>query len=456
MSGPQADNAALRPGMVLQLSRRAREAGPGELPFIMANETRQLLPYRQAVFWEVKDGRTRLEAVSGLAAPDRNSPFAFWMKTFAARCLEAEFRPADPKSRARSLDLEDLAQKDEQLTGWRDWVPGRALACVLYGPPGSRDRLCGYLCLFRENEFNDSETALFEHLAEAYGYSLGALGRKPARSGKKRGFKRLAATAALFLLLLFLLVPRPQTILAQAEVTARQPALVRAGVDGVVEKFLVAPNQRVRPGEALFQLEDTQFRTRLAVAEKSGEMAQIELRQLQQSALHDPAAKARIPLAQARAEQLQAEADYVRSLLERVVAVSPSAGVALIDNPDEWQGRPVSLGQKIMMVADPDDVMLEIYLPAAEAPPVEPGDELLFFPNVAPASPLRDKVVYAGYRAMEVPGLGMAFPLRAEFTDADTPMLGLRGTARLSSTSSPLGVIILRKPIMAVRQWLGW
>lgn len=50
------DNAAVRLGMVLQLTQRARQASQEELPFIMVNETRQLIPYRQAAFWQVEGG----------------------------------------------------------------------------------------------------------------------------------------------------------------------------------------------------------------------------------------------------------------------------------------------------------------------------------------------------------------------------------------------------------------
>lgn len=327
----------------------------------------------------------------------------------------------------------------------------------LFGPGGW---VCGYLSLFREKGFNAAEANLFGHVAGAYGDSLGGSMMRPRRRLAKFGFWRIVGLLAAIAIIIAMFIPQPQAVLAQAEVAPKQPVIIRAEVDGVIKEILVESNQRVGKGEPLLRLDDTQLRTRLAVAEKAEEMARVELRQLQQAALHDSKSKARLPLAQGRVEQLAAEKEYIQSLLARVTSTSPMDGIALVDNPDEWLGRPVNLGQKIMMVAEPSDVMLEMYLPIADAMPLSEGDELLFFPNVNPTSPVRAKIVFVSYRAVETPGLGMAFRVRADFDDAGDdstpPMLGLRGMARIGGKPLPLGLIILRRPIMAVRQWLGW
>lgn len=444
------DAAALRLGMVLQLAERARHADRRELPFIIANETRQLLPYRQAVLWTVERGQPRLAALSGLAVPDRNSPYVLWVNRFVKWRLSLKASVA----KAASQSLAELADGGPAwMADWKEWLPEHVLAAPLFGYGGW---VSGYFLLARETKFQESEAILFARLADAYGESLGGALSRPRPPSSGRWFWRVVAAIVFAVIAAAMIMPRPQSTLASAEVSARRPAIIRAGIDGVVERFLVEPNQRVVGGDRLFRLEDTQLKTRLAVAAKAEEMARVELRQLKQAALSDPRSKSRLPMAQSRAEQLAAETEYVRSLLERVEAVSPLDGVALVDNPDEWQGRPVGLGQRIMMVADPDDVMLEITLPIADSVSVSVGDELLFFPNVAPASPLRAKVTFVGYRAVETPGIGMAFRLRAEFDGGTPPMLGLRGTARLNGKPLPLGLIILRRPITAVRQWLGW
>lgn len=448
--------AAARLGMVLQLSRRARLASGDELPFIIANETRQLVAYRQSALWRVDRGKPRLAALSGLAVIDKSAPYVAWVNRFARWRLAKKGGPpggGDGCARFSLAELEEEPGIPAWLKEWREWVPRHVLETVMLGPGGW---VCGYLCLFGDAGFSDSDERLLGHLADAYGDRLGGLAMRPRRRMLRFGFWRVAGLLLAILVAAAMFVPRPQTVLARAEVTPRRPALVRAGIDGVVETFLVEPNQRVREGDPLLRLEDTQLRTRLAVARKAEEMARVELRQLQQAALGDARSKARLPIAKGRLDQLAAEAEYVSTLLDRVVSTSPLDGVALVDNPDDWRGRPVSLGQKIMMVANPGEVMLEAYLPIAEALKLDPGGELLFFPNVAPASPVRARIEHVGYRAVDVPGAGMSYLVRAAFVDPGPPMLGLRGTARLQGDPMPLGLIVLRRPIMAVRQWLGW
>ena len=71
------DPQLLRLTLLLQLERRARQAPAEEIPYIVVNETADLIPYRQALLW--RRGLDRLEAVSGVASPEKNSPYALWL-----------------------------------------------------------------------------------------------------------------------------------------------------------------------------------------------------------------------------------------------------------------------------------------------------------------------------------------------------------------------------------------
>jgi hypothetical protein len=132
--------------------------------------------------------------------------------------------------------------------------------------------------------------------------------------------------------------------------------------------------------------------------------------------------------------------------------------VALVDAPEEWAGRPVGLGQRVMTVAAPSLVRLEIFLPMNDFAPQKNGDPVLFFPNISPGKPFKAAVIQAGYQAEESHQAGMAFRLRADFGPdiKNPPRLGLRGTAKLYGPRAPLVYHMLRRPIMKARQWLGF
>ncbi len=444
---PATPMAALeRLTLVLQLQRRARQAEREELPFVMVNETRQLLPYRQAALVTLSGKRSELAALSGLSVPDKSSPYARWLGDFVR--WRAAGSDAASLARLDFAALEESHDRPKWLADWREWLPQHGVWVPL---ADNRGRLLAVLTLFREEPLADADMALLAYLGESYAQSY-ALSRKRTRRGG-RLFSPWLVLIALAVAAMF--IPLRQSVLAPAEVTARRPALVRSGLDGVVEQLLVQPNQRVAKGDPLVRLDATQLQTRLAVAKKAEDMAEAEYRQLLQSALSDPRTKQRIPLVMGRMEQLAAETAYIESLIERVVIHSPLDGVALCDNPDEWLGRPVNLGQRIMLVADPADVELEVQLPAADSLELTTGEEIMFFPNVSPIAPMPATLNFIGYRANEMPGVGMAYTLRADLAHSDAPLLGLRGMAKLYGESRPLGLNMFGYPIMTGRQWLG-
>ncbi len=440
-----------RLGILLNLQRRARNAPVEELPFVMVNETRQLLPYRQAALFTMRMGRATLAALSGLAVPDRNAPYAQWLAKYVA------WRLTFPDAgKLRTFDLaapaEEIANAPVWLAEWAEWLPRHCLWAPL---PDGRGGLVGVLLLAREEGFSEADAMMVSHVTESYGQTLSLSRSRPARGMVPRSLFSPVFVVLLCCLAAAGFYPVRQTVLAPAEVAARRPALVRSGLEGVIDRFLVEPNQRVEEGQPLIRLEDAQLRTRLAVAKKAEDMARAEYRQLLQAALSDPKTKQRIPLIQGRIEQLAAESAYIESLIERTTIPSPMRGVILCDNPDEWLGRPVSLGQRIMLVADPERVQLEIALPAKDAMTVAVGDTVLFYPNVSPDAPREAAVTFVGYRAGEVPGLGLAYIVRAEMTGDDQPLLGLRGMVKLYGPKQPLFLTVFRTPIMAARQWLG-
>ena len=71
---------------MLQLEARSRAAlTEPELFFVLANETLQLVPFRQAAVFRCDlFGKPRLRVVSGLAAVEEDAPYAQWLASAAA------------------------------------------------------------------------------------------------------------------------------------------------------------------------------------------------------------------------------------------------------------------------------------------------------------------------------------------------------------------------------------
>jgi HlyD family secretion protein len=147
----------------------------------------------------------------------------------------------------------------------------------------------------------------------------------------------------------------------------------------------------------------------------------------------------------------------VRTLLQRSDVNSTIEGVTVFDDPNDWLGRPVTQGEKILAVADPKSVELEIRLPMEDLIVLEPGSEVLFFSNITPHKPLDAKLNYFSYRATPTPADVMAYRLKASFSEhEELPRLGYHGTAKLYGTRRPFILWLLRKPILTMRLWLTW
>ncbi len=447
------DPQLVRLTVLLQLERRARSASREELAFVMVNETARLIGYRQAALWlQERPGAGRLEALSGVAVPDAKAPFPRWL----ARVLDS-FSTSEAAAAVSAFNQADLPP--HLAPDWGEWLPGQGLWLPLPAPAFQTggERL-GALVLFRDAEWSEADRHVLGYLAEAFGHALGVWSRSRARASVLGLWRRrLVPLALLTLVLALLFVPVRLSVLAPAEVTPRAPVHVRAPLDGVVDVFHVTPNQAVSAGQPLLSLDKRDLLNRLNVARKAYEVARAEYLQASQLAIADNEAKARVAILRGRAEQELATVEYVQGLLRVVDIPSPIDGVAVFDDPNEWLGRPVVVGQKILVVAEPEDKELEILLPVTEAIDLTPDAAVRFFVNVAPDTAIHARLRTTSYAAVNTPEAGMAFRLKATLTSGGEPLRhGLRGTAKLYGRKVPLVYYLFRRPLNTLRQWTAF
>ncbi len=439
--------------ILLELEKRARAAASvEELGFLMANDTHLAVPYRQAAFYRADRGR--LQTLSGLATPDRDAPFT--------RRLEQYFRKASTaRSRLRAFSVSAMGEAlgapgSEAAREATTFFTAHLPAHIVLVPLTHRAGTVGALLFARETPFERRELSALAHLGDAYAHALAALTGPRQRS--EGGWRRRSLLlAGLALAIGLLAVPVRQSVLAPAEIVARDATLIRAPLQGVIEHVHVTPNQAVTSGTALVSLDAGELATRLEIARQQFTVAEAELRQARQQALFDEQSRARVTILQGRREQHAAELSFLNDRLARIHIAAPRDGIVIFDDVAEWEGRPVALGERIMLLADPAERELEMRLAVADAINLDPGAEIRFFLNIDPARAIPARLARAGYRASPTPEGVMAYRLRADF-EADDPRLriGLRGTARIYGERTVLGLYLLRRPLAWIRLWLGW
>lgn len=435
---------------LMQLIKRARHAATEqELAFIMANETHSLVPYRQAVVWRQSgpDGG-KIIAFSGAAIVERNAPMTLWLNRLLGRIGAA---PIDTPQTVEAADLPVKFAED-----WNEWLPTHALQMPLMV---DKTNMLGTLLLARDEPWNDGERHLLQELADGYAHAWsGLLGRRRYSliewlRGRRTRVK-LGIAAALCLILL---LPVRLSALAPAEVVPFKPTIVRAPLDGVVDHFLVEPNASVTAGQPLLDLDARAIQNKLDVASKELAVAEAEYRQAAQEAVFDDKSRAKLAVLKDRMDQRSADVAYAQSLLNRIHVTASRAGLAIYDDPSDWTGRPVTIGERLLEIADPNQAELEIWLPVADAITLKTGADVEFFLNVSPGSPLKAKLRQASYEATMSPANLLGYRLKATLVDpGQMPRIGLGGTAKIYGERVTLFYYLARRPLAAARQFLGW
>jgi multidrug resistance efflux pump len=345
---------------------------------------------------------------------------------------------------------------DEIAADWAEFLPTH----LLWHPLAQGDAApVGALLMARGEPWQEGDLQLAAPLLGTYTQSLLLQDRAPkpldalARGLRQRRSWLIGAAA---ILALALVAPVRQSVLAPAEIVPVDPAPIRAPFDGLVDELHVTPNQPVKAGQRLVSLDRTQLDKRRTVTQKALDMAREEYADTAQEAMNDPKAKAKLAILASKVEQQQAELDYDREMLGRAEIVAPADGIAVFDDANEWAGKPVALGERILLVASPSNTQLEIQVPVAEVVSFEPGSEVVFFSNLAPDRPVSGQLAFASYASAVTAEGVLAYSFRSRF-DPDVPpqRLGFKGTAKIYGPRRPLALWLFRRPIALVREWLS-
>ena len=152
-------------------------------------------------------------------------------------------------------------------------------------------------------------------------------------------------------------------------------------------------------------------------------------------------------------ELRRAEMDFARDLMNRVTVKAEQAGLAFFTDANDWLGKPVAVGERILTLADPQVAEVDVNVPVNDAIVLQKGAEVSLYLNVDPLHPLRATVFHASYEPGLTPGGVLAYRVRADLApDQPTPRIGLRGTAKILGDRVPLAFYLFRRPLAAMRQ----
>lgn len=444
-----AENDASVPVALLQFEAQLKAAlNAREVAFTAVNESFAVLKFDQAVIWQPDlFNNPIVTAASGLADVTLDSPYVQWLGRAIKSFPEGE-------GSVRQVRLSELPEAI--VTEGSEWCSEYLLACDLKGPDGQRR---GGMLFSRAEPFAEGDIAIAEWLARATGYSLWAWRGQSRHVWRRMGGRKMMLTAGAVVLIGAALgcIPVQLNALAPAEISPQNPVPVTSPVEGILKEVVIKPNQTVRAGETVAVLDDTGLRNRLAVAQKALEIARADSQRAVNKAFGDEASRAELQVLMARVREKSAEVAYTSDLLSRLTISAPQGGLAIFSASDEFNGKPVQPGERIMIIADPSLIRATIYVPPADAVDLEAGAEVKIFLNIDPLNPLTAKVRRSSYEALPQPDGTLAYVVEADLMEGHGfPRIGLRGTAKIYAEEVSLAYYLFRKPLAFLRQHFGY
>jgi hypothetical protein len=445
---PSADQTALV--RLLRVEGEARAAkSPDELKALIANETQLLLRARLCfVVAPGVTGRLEIAAGSSLSHVDRNAPLLQSIELELARLALAISGGA-----IRPVQLwQEAAPNVKPAARPQDYPFRDALWMPLQGRSGA---LLGGALLLRDEAWQKNDIVLAQRLAVSFAQAWhwqASTGASRSRFAINRTRAAIAGVAAV----LVSVFPVSLTTLAPMEIVARDPFIVTAPMDGIIESIPVAPSSLVAKGDVLVRFSSTLLKNRFEVAEREVEVADSRVKKTMLAAVSDMRARHDLVVAQAELTVKVAERDYARDMLGRTIVTAERAGLAVFGDKRDLLGKPTATGERIMEIADPNEVDIRIGVPVGDAIVLGDDKRAKIFLDSAPLHPRTAKVTTSDYHAKSQDGGAYAFRVTARFDDQNAaPRLGLRGAAQLYGGRVPLIYYVLRRPLTAARQWIG-
>ncbi len=407
--------------------------------FHALNETAPLLGFEQGFFFRANSRNVfSAEAVSAVAAVDSHAPLIAALTSVVNR-LEK------PKETAAFAVRQVLRSQTYRLDGGL-WLPVK----------DGKGQVFGGFLLAKDGVWTEEQQQIAIRLIEAYGHGLRV--QRPPALLKMLSMPRWMLWSFPAVLALLVFVPVPLTTLAPFEVVPFDAAPVTSPIEGVISEILAEANTPINAGQVLFRFDATKQVADASIAEQRVVVAEARLLTARSGAFVDPDAKNSMAVIEKELRLAQAERDYAMSLLSRVNVVAPHSGMLVYSAKADWLGKPVRVGEKVMEVADPAKVSYRIELGVHDAIAMGKNAGVKLFLDADPLNPRRATLYEESYHAVEKTAGSLAYTLKAK-PDGGNELparLGLRGTAQLSGEWVSLGFYLFRRPIAALRQYIGW
>ncbi len=435
------------------LLRVSATTSVNSLEFIIVNDTIHLLKYDRAYLFDMEQIPPKLISVSGLTEVVDSVPFVNKLEAAIGGLSHPEnitFLTIDQiPNQSKGLFQEIQSENKSSLY----WLP------ILY----DKKPVLGLL-LERWNTDQFSlpverlDMLLNRILLPAYGIAWSRLARKPSIKRWFAGNKGRRALLIGGLLALLFLIRVPLRVVAPCEVVPQDPFLIRAPLDGIIKEIVVKPGEWVDKDTLLLVYEQQTWEDTFKSASMAFLEKKLDVERAAVLGITDEQLQNEIKILKARENKEKANLDLAKFQYQQIFVKSPSKGLVILDSPDQWRGKPIRTGEKIMTVSNPENTKIKIWIPESDNVPFDPAKTVKIVLNIASMTSFPAHVIYIANESSMSEQQIPSFIAEAAWENPPPKdvKMGLKGSAVLYGESVSLFYYILRRPWFWVRNTLGY
>ncbi len=411
--------------------------------YILANDSWHLFrQFQTAILTLNLLEQFKVSTISSLIEPKGQSSFTLWLESLSKEITKKELESKDFLELTKN-DFEGFVNEH-----WGDYWPHFLLAIPF---KDANKKTFQIILLTREKKFEEEEIKLLTNLVDVsvnkY-FSLKKVWKKNFVLSKK--FKM-----GLLILFFIGLIPTKMSVNAPGEIISLKSKVVASPIDGVIKEFKVKPNEIVKKGDILFDLDSEILKSKLDVAQSEYNSAYADFISIQQKALVSDESKAEIAILEAKVSEKKYELAQAQKALDYAYVKADEDGYFIYSDQNDWLGKPVVSGEKIGQLAPKDSLGVKIYLPADNAVELNNGNEVSVTLNIAPLSTIKGELDTISFAASMSPDNIVSYKLRAKIEESEVAKIGYRANVRIFGKRYPIIYQILRRPIGIFRSWLG-
>lgn len=415
------------------------------LAFVIVNETVQAVRYDRAVLWDFSGKSPELLGVSGHSRVKSNSDLADQWKTHLKNLKSPEkvqeFTENSfdlPKEQWESLNA---ANPDSSIL----WIPIKANNRVLLGL---------WLERWGGEKWSTSDIEILNPLMEGYGLAWNKFKESKFLTFWKDS--RVLLALGLFSLVFFSLRV-PLRVVAPCEIVPEDIVFITAPLEEIISEVVIKPGQSVKKDDLLFEYDKRVPLQNLKIAGEQLRIAQQELERAEGSANTDERSFADLGVIAGKVKKERANYQLAQYKASQLSVTAPVDGIAVIDDPDQWRGKPVHVGEKVMSLISSDQTKVRFWIPESDNIILDFEKPISVVLNIDPLTSRAAKISFISNAVVLYDNKAASFMGEAEWINHQKDVkFGLKGTAILYGENVSLFYWIIRKPWAMVRNTFGF